>query len=387
MTALHIAIMVVAVRQLRARLPDVDPRMLSITLQAYIDDGLARLVLPRGIAMRIFHVWCDVVVETWNDFGFTIERKKSFPSPAYFEFLGEEYFAGAHLATGSKAAMRITAEPFEVYESLRDRVTKLSTACRGACVAGLPPPSAYLLQSYMVTLELKKWIALANPTATACWTLAPVAMGGLGMPSIFQQSTNASGATTEECMTTLWYWALSNSSVRQAYIKLVRRGMISRSPADVLAVPLGGQHDKRVMKQNPVGEYIIRALKEHYECGKLSSLGSLMMELDDPTGDTTFQEAVVTLHPGCVYQEALLVDLADPMPTRIFRSFISRFESARTIGAFIRGKTMREVVRKNYSEARIAFSAFVRSSEMTPGTDDVTRVGSVFRRSVNTGAL
>lgn len=387
MTALHIAIMIIAVRELRARVPDIDPRMLSINLQAYIDDGLARLVLPRATAMRVFDIWCDVVVETWSDFGFTIERKKSFPSPAYFEFLGEEYFAGAHLATGSKAAMRITAEPFEAYESLRDRVTKLSTACRGACVAGLPPPSAYLLQSYMVTLEVRKWVRIDNPPAVACWLLAPVAMGGLGMPSLFQQATNASGAATEECLNAIWYWAQSNESVRRAYIALVRRGMLTRSASDVLSVPLGGQVNTKVLRQNPIGAYIISSLERHYDEGKLSELGSLMMEVGRSSRDTSFQEALVSLHPGDMYQEAILADLADPMPARIFRSFIARFESARTIGAFVRGKTMLAVILKNKTEVEASYRTFLRATNLVSGSGGVTKVGSVFRRSVDTGVL
>lgn len=387
MTALHIAIMIVAVRELRVRVPDIDPRMLSITLQAYIDDGLARLVLPRATAMRVFNIWCDVVVEAWAGFGFTIERKKSFPSPAYFEFLGEEYFAGAHLATGSKAAMRITAEPFEIYESLRDRVTKLSTACRGACVAGLPPPSAYLLQSYMVTLEVRKWVRIGNPAAIACWLLAPVAVGGAGMPSLFQQATNASGATTEECINTLWYWAQSNVSVRGAYIAIIRRGMVPRTAPDVLSVPLGGQFDRKVLRQNPIGSYIISSLERHYDSGRLSELGALMMEIGKSSQDTSFQEAVVSLQPGSIYQEALLVDLSDPMPAKIFRSFIARFESARTIGAFVRGKTMREVVRKNKTEARASLNTFMRATDLVSGGDAVTRVGSVLRRGVDTSVI
>lgn len=387
MTALHIAIMTIAVRNLRERIPDLDPRMLSINLQAYIDDGLARLILPRNIALSVFNIWCDVVVDTWKDFGFTIERKKSFPSPAYFEFLGEEYFAGAHLATGSKAAMRITAEPFEEYESFRDRVTKLSTACRGASVAGLPPPSAYLLQSYMVALETRRWVNIHNYTAVAAWLLAPVSLGGVGMPSLFQQATNASGATTEESMTTLWYWAQSNASVKTAYVALVRRGMARRSAADILSVPLGGQFSERVLKQNPVGKNVIRKLRRDAEFGRLSTLGALMMKLDETVTDDSFQRAVVETEAGAVYQEAILNDIADPMPNRIFRSFISRFESARTISQFVGRKAIGRVIKFNRAEAKLSYRSFVALAKMAHGGDHVTRVGTVLRRNVDTSVI
>lgn len=387
MTALHIAIMTIAVRRLRGRLPNVDPRVLSITLQAYIDDGLARLVLPKDIAMMVFNEWCEVVVETWRDFGFTIERKKSFPSPAYFEFLGEEYFAGAHLATGSKAAMRITAEPFEVYESLRDRVTKLCTACRGACVAGLPPPSGYLLQSYMISLEMRRWVKIRNSTAVAAWSLTPVSLGGLGVPSLFQQATNAAGATTEECMTNLWYWARSNPAVREAYIALLRRGMMPRTARDVLNVPLGGQSSQTVMAQNPIGRDVIARLQRDYADGKLSPLGSLMMDLGDDTTSTEFSEDIIRLASGEIYQEALLNDIAEPLPGRIFRAFISRFESARTIRYFVPRRRMTNVIRRNKIESKRMFTQFLNLVRASRETGEPTRVGTVLRRGFDTSIL
>ena len=387
MTALHIAIMTIAVRTLRARLPDVDPRILSITLQAYIDDGLARLVLPVNLAMRVFNEWCNVVLETWARFGFTIERKKSFPSPAYFEFLGEEYFAGAHLATGSKAAMRITAEQFEVYESMKDRVVKLATACRGACVAGLPPPSAYLLQSYMVGLEVRKWVKTTNPTGVACWLMAPAALGGVGLPSLFQQATNASGATTEECMNTLFYWARHNDSVKQVYINIVRKGMMGRAARDVLAVPLGGQSTKNTMSDNPIGKKIIDKLAYLSEIGRLSGLGELMMSMGRSSDATEFAEDIIQLAPGSMYQEALLNDLSDPLPEKIYRSFISRFESARTINRFIRRQDITNTVRANRREARSIYAKFRAFVKVGSSSQPVTKVGNITRRGIDIRSL
>jgi hypothetical protein len=387
MTALHIAIMTIAVRRLRAALPDVKQNLLTITLQAYIDDGMAKMVLPGNIALPIFDKWCDVVVDTWAEFGFTIERKKSFPSPAYFEFLGEEYYAGTHLATGSKAAMRITADPFERYESLVDRVTKLCTACRGAAVAGLRPPSAYLLQCFMVSDEVSRWVPPSNPTAVACWLLAPFGLGGVGMPGLFQQGANASGATLEECIHNMWAWARHNPAVAEAYVSLIRRGMMQRTPAEVLAVPLGGKSANTGLKKNPIGQKIADRLDQLLDQGRITELGKFMMELRNSKSYNDFADDTLHLGPGEVYQEALLNDIEDPLPHTVNRAFMSRFETARTISYFIRDNQMRRVTRKNQSEAKVSFTSFQNLVCRHVSNQHLTRVGTVLRRPVNTSVI
>jgi hypothetical protein len=387
MTALHIAIMTIAVKRLRAALPNVDQNLLTITLQAYIDDGMAKMVLPSDIALAIFDTWCDVVVNTWAEFGFIIERKKSFPSPAYFEFLGEEYYAGTHLATGSKAAMRITADPFERYESLADRVTKLATACRGAAVAGLRAPSAYLLQCYMVADEVAKWVPIYNPTAVSCWLLAPFGMGGVGMPGLYQQGANASGATLEECANNLWSWHPHNPAVAEAYVAVIRRGFLPRTAAEVLSVPLGGKVSKSGLRKNPVGKKVSERLDGLKSDGKITDLGKFMMELDNYVSYKNFAEDTLNLEAGEVYQEALLNDVEDPLPQTINRAFMSRFESARTISYFVRTAQMRRVTRKNSSDAKMSYTSFQNLVCRHVSEQDVTRVGTVIRRPVNTSVI
>lgn len=137
MTALHIAIMVESVKRLRRRFPEIGERTLRIMLLSYIDDGVARLDLPRGIAAEVFAAYKATVVTTWAEFGFEVDMMKSFPSDRFFEFLNEAYFAGRHLAHGVKAAMRITSDPFEDHESLPERVAKLASGSRGAIASGL----------------------------------------------------------------------------------------------------------------------------------------------------------------------------------------------------------------------------------------------------------
>lgn len=380
MTALHIAIMSIAVQRLRDRLPDVDPQSLSIVLQAYIDDGLAKLVLPKENALSVFYVWCNVVVDTWAEFGFTIERKKSFPSPAYFEFLGEEYYAGTHLATGSKAAMRITADPFERYESLADRVVKLCSACRGSSVAGLPPPSAFLMQTYMVSLETLQWVSKVPSTALAAWLIAPRAAGGLGMPCLMQQATNASGASTEESYTNLYAWALNNEAVRKCYVTLVRRGFEERTSESVLSTPLGGQNDVPTVSLGPIGLRILRTMDNHLSYGKVSTLGAYMLSLRNRDVYSAFAKTILCLDRTGLYQEALLNDLAEPTPQRIHAAFIRRFETPRTISYFLRHKTLNNVRKANLREAKISAHKFKNLLGSKPSRP--TQVGTVFRAHI-----
>jgi hypothetical protein len=343
MTALHIAIMTLAVRKLRTDCPDIPPRMLKILLQAYIDDGVCRMTLPSKMCDRVFREWERVVSETWSSYGFTIEAKKSFPSYFYFEFLGEEFMAGRQLSSGTKAAMRITAEPFEYWETLPDRASKICAACRGASTAGMDSLAAVIIQSYFVSLEVSKWVDISDPTATAFWCLAPQTLGGLGVPQLVPQSCNASGAATEEAMAGIQAWAMSGTtpSVKRAYVALVKRGMASRVPVEVLSSPLGGKADAGVMTTNPLSHTVSQGLKRLADKGKLSTLGKDMVDLGDDAVQAEFANAVISLQLGDVYQEAALRDVSEATLEPIHRAFLSRFEKE---GTFLRVAPRKKLV-------------------------------------------
>lgn len=353
MTTLHIAIMTLAVRELRRKCPDVPSSMLKIVLQAYIDDGVCKMTLPSRISDRVFREWEDVVSNTWKKYGFSIEAKKSFPSYYYFEFLGEEFMAGRQLASGSKAAMRITAEPFDYWESLPERCMKIASACRGASSSGLPSLSAVIVQSYFTSMEVARWVRIQESSATAFWLLCPRILGGMGIPGIMQQSANASGAAGEEGMATIHAWASSgqNAAVEAAYDAVVRRGFAARTESEIFASPLGGTVSGPTMDTNPLAAEIQKGLAREAADGKLSELGKVLATVKDDESYVGFAEAVVHKKRGEVIQEVTLRDLQDGCLNPISAAFAKRFEKESTFLAFASRKKLRKKAKDGRDQA------------------------------------
>lgn len=357
MTALHIAILTMAVRNLRNKCPDIPASMLRINLQAYIDDGIAKMTLPSNVCERAFEQWEEAVVETWARFGFTVEPKKSFPSYHYFEFLGEEFYAGRQLSSGSKAAMRITAEPFEYWETLPERVSKICSACRGAATAGMDPIGAIIVQNLFVAQEVANWVPVKDATAVAFWCLTPRGLGGVGVPCLVPQAENAVGAILEEGLAGLHAWAISgtNPAVELAYDKICLRGFTTRTSSSVLSSPLGGTSPEGVMRLSYIADVARKGLKKLSEKGALSPTAKALIDLSCPTSEEEFAEAVFPLVEGDVMQEAVVKDVADGSLEKISDAFLSRFEKESTFLRVSSRSALRRVRRNAQIEAEESF--------------------------------
>lgn len=355
MTALHIAIMTEAAYRLRAAHPEIPAADLRIMLMSYIDDGVARIEMPQNVVRRVFASLKRIVVDTWAEYGFTIDVLKSFPSDRFFEFLAEAYYAGVHLAHGVKAAMRLTADPFEVYETLPTRVAKLASGCRGAAGSGLQAIGAHVLQCFFVGHELVQWVKDPDLTALAWWAHLPVAFGGLGVPGLLQQSLNAAGAAIEEGIATLHQWAMWNLAARKAYCALFRSATLTRASKDVLGAPLGMRSAGPTMTVDFMPGVLIRGMASQRADGRLTGIARRFLALDDPVAHDVFAQRVVPVGQRAVMQEQLIRDLASAVPASIVRSFCSRFATKRTYGAVAGKRTLDMAAGEARREATAAY--------------------------------
>jgi len=355
MTALHIAIMTEAGYRLRAAFPSITHESLRIMLMSYIDDGVARIEAPKKQAIEIFAKFKEVVIQTWAEFGFTIEIAKSFPSDRFFEFLNEAYYAGRHLAHGVKSAMRITADPFEEHETLPMRVSKLCSGCRGSAESGLESIAAHCLQAFFVANEVANWIPKGDPMAVAWWCFVPVSMGGLGVPDYLRQNMNASGAAVEESLGTLRAWARVSKSGKVAYLSLLKAGYSDRPATVVLNAPLGLQKAEGVMTLDYMPKEIIRGMKRLKEAGRLTQIAKSFLNLSDPAADEKFARRVIPVGQRAVLQEQVIEDLKAALPTHIAAAFTNRFANRRTFAAVAGIKALRDVRRKAKAEAFVSY--------------------------------
>lgn len=360
MTMVLVALLSLSVRRWRVKvvaeaiMPDEVAQATSALLFAYIDDGLSRIDLPRKYASRAFELYKTTVIETFHMCGFTVEVSKCFPSDRFAIFLNEVYLAGRHVVHGVRAAMGISAEPTERHTSLVERVTSVSTGCRGAVMAGLNPMSATLLMAYHTLLHLMEWVAERDPVVLAMWCLCPRAWGGLGMPNIMQLYVSGSGSAFEEGVATMQAYARISVTARKLFTRLAKGRLVDRDHTSVLTAPLSGRVDRGYMVDTRVAVAIRKALQESMDDGRLSVYATRLLKYADMDSFKEYAEAIIPLDTTEVLQEQMIDNVAEAHPHTIFSAFARRLEKSMTVLSVVGREMFTSILRQNRTEAELS---------------------------------
>jgi len=363
MTMLLITLMSLAVKDWRRTVvrrgiaTEAEAKRWSATLLAYIDDGLAKLILPKARAVRLFTAFKQCSEARFQRCGFTVERSKCYPSDRFSVFLNEPYLAGRHVVHGTRAAMTICAENTEEHTSLVERVTAVSTGCRGAVMSGLDATAGVMLQGYHVFAHIKEWIRNPEPVIAAVWYVTPRAWGGMGMPTALQLGTSGSGSAMEESIRTLQRWTQINATARWVFLARAKARLAVRNPTGVMLAPLGGRTHDGSMVETRVPDAVRSALVKLQIVGKLSRLARDFLQYASPDSLDTFASAVVPLSPGSVVQEQLLADLASSHPHSIFSSFARRIEKSTTLMQLVGQREIRRIIKANRDDVSASYAA------------------------------
>jgi len=324
---------------------------LAAMLLAYIDDGLAKLVLPRDRAAGMFELFKECTVSEFWKCGYLIEVSKCYPSDRFAVFLNEPYLAGRHVVHGTRAAMTICAENTEPHTTLLERVMSASTGCRGAVTAGLDGLAGTMLQAFHTYRHIQEWIRFPDPIASAIWSNLPRAWGGLGLPSTLQLSTSGGGASTEESVYTMQQWAKVSLPARRVFLACARSEMADRASMGVLSSPLGGRLREGPMIDTRVPEAVRTALSGIAKENRLSTLAKEFLAYSSPESLQDYAETLVPLHIGSVLQEQLLLDLASAHPHAIFSAFARRIEKSATLIKLVGFRTVNRLIKDNRRDA------------------------------------
>jgi hypothetical protein len=363
MTMILVALMSLAVKEWRARIvasggaSALEARSWAAVLLAYIDDGLAKLVLPRDRAAALFTVFKSATVDTFARCGYTIEMSKCYPSDRFAIFLNEPYLAGRHVTHGTRAAMTICAENTEEHTSLLERTTAVSTGCRGAVMAGLDALVGAMLQAYHVYSHLVEWTHRPDPVVAAVWSMMPRGWGGIGLPTCLQLGTSGSGSALEESVRTMQKWSAISTPARLAFLKCAKTQMAPRQQVGVLMAPLGGRLRKGVMVETRVPDAVRSALAALQKDGRLSRLARDFLGYSSPESLASYAGAVISMQPSTVLQEQLISDLASAHPHALFSAFARRIEKSTTLMQLVGQREMRRIMRANREDAASSYAA------------------------------
>jgi len=357
MTMVLVALLARAVRVWRADIVDLglctraEASRWAAVLLAYIDDGLAKMSLPSDRAEALFERFKECTVASFTACGFDVEVSKCFPSDRFAIFLNEPYLGGRHVVHGTRAAMTICAENTEEHTSLLERVTSVSTGCRGAVMAGLDALAGTMLQAYHVFGHIQEWIRMASPVAAAVWSYAPRCWGGLGLPTALQLGTSGGGAASEEGVNTLQKWAQLSAPCRSFFLTCARASLKTRTAMGTMTAPLGGRLPTGPMVESRIPDAVRAGLKKLSKDGKLSRLARSFLTYSSADAMEEFASRVVPSGPQHTIQEQVLLDVASTHPHHLFSAFARRIEKSSTLITLVGPREMRRIVRANHSDA------------------------------------
>lgn len=320
-------------------------------LLAYIDDGLAKLTLPADRVIPLFSEFQACTVTSFAACGYTVEISKCFPSDRFAIFLNEPYLAGRHVVHGTRAAMTICAENTEEHTSLLERVTAVSTGCRGAVMSGLDALAGTLLQAYHVYRHLAEWIRNPSPVAAAVWSFAPRCWGGLGLPTALQLGTSGGGAASEEGVQTLQKWSQISPACRAFFLSSSRSAMRPRTAMGTLISPLGGRLEAGPMVESRIPDAVRDGLQRMLKAGRLSTMARGFLAYASAPAMEEFAARILPVDAGAVVQEQLLLDIASTHPHHLFSSFARRVEKSSTLISLVGPRQMRRIIRDNRRDA------------------------------------
>jgi len=329
----------------------------AAVLLAYIDDGLAKITLPRERAAALFEHYKAATVASFAECGFTIEVSKCFPSDRFAIFLNEPYLAGRHVVHGTRAAMTICAENTEPHTSLLERVTSVSTGCRGAVTAGLDPMVGTMLQAFHVFRHMREWVHQPNPVLAAVWSFAPRNWGGLGLTTALQLGTSGGGSAFEEGVQTLQAWAQVSLPARAFFLNSCRATLSDRSPMGIVSSPLGGRLADGPMIESRVPDAVRDGLRKLVSAGRLSRLATSFLKYASPESMSEFSARVLSADAPIVIQEQVLRDIASIHPHALFSAFARRIEKSSTLIMLVGQREMARIIRANRSDAAASYAA------------------------------
>jgi len=328
-------------------------------LLAFIDDGIARMDLPYERYVEAFEMWKRTCIRVFLGCGFVVEASKCFPSDVFYIFLNEPYFCGRHVMHGVRAASSICSGTPEDHDTLIDRLDRVAGGVRGTVVSGLDSPAATYLMAVHALLHIKEWVRKPEPVSAAIWTMSPRAYGGLGMPTMMQLGTTASGDAFTEGVHTLQCYARISEPAKRYFLNMLRTPMMQRDPVALMVAPLSVRVRSGYMSDAGFAIRMRRALENLAGKGSLSPLATQFLSYGDKEKFKYYASKLISMDPSTVTQETVLDDLAGSHPQSVFMTFTSRFERSTTLKTVIGKRQVQQLARSARIEAEESYSTLI----------------------------
>lgn len=272
-----------------------------------------------------------------------------------FTFLNEVYYAGAHEVSATKAALRIAAEPKQEHDSLPDRVMTLSSGTQGAVQAGLPNLVAALFCYFLVALELVTWVRhpkamIANsPVSVALMIASPAAYYGLAVPSARGFDKTGKGASLSEGIAAMQSFALAYPAVKKVVVMRFRTPLPARSYTAMLRNPTGTS-GLSVLRTNRISAALAAVAPE-------LAVNPVASQVMRPLVDFDAEAYGVALFGHSTVVSAAAIQMAwKACPMCNAEAWLAKFRSSKTVASMIGRDAMKEIMRQQREDAKLAIA-------------------------------
>jgi hypothetical protein len=351
MTFLHCALMGYSVYRYRR----ASGHRLSVSLCAYIDDGLATFKDTKEFGSTRFLQFSEIVEDTYKRLGFLLERSKCYMSTQFAIFLNEIYFCGRHITYGLRAIMRVGTQAFEAHETLSQRANAYFSGTQGAIRAGLDPLAGvlvyyWLLANLMLMYDSAKFLD-ARAAVLYCFTPRP--LGGLGSQNFVGTASNLSADSLSEGISTMQELAKAYPDYTTKVTNIIRQKVVVRDTTGILLTPSSYPDSKVELVESRMRNAIAKALRKT----NLTARAKSFMHVTSSADLKSLAEGVI--ESSAVVNASLFDDIISSTPYAILLALIRKFESARTMASLVGRRVMREVVRRNRVNAVASMQCFI----------------------------
>lgn len=350
MTFLHCALMGYSVYRYRR----ATGHRVTVSLAAYIDDGLASFKEDREKGASRFLEFARIVEETYQSLGFLLERSKCFLSDKFAIFLNEIYMNGRHVTYGLRAIMRIGTKVFEPHETLCARANAYFSGTQGALKAGLDIIAGVITYLWLIGRLLLIYSAekYMDARAAVLYALTPRALGGLGSPSFVGLVSNLVADGLAEGICALQELVRAYPSYQVKVISLLRQPVAQKTNAAIMLSPESLPDHKAPMSESRLTSAVATALTKATLAPKARRFISLAK------GMRVDQLADAVLKPSTSVAPVMMTSILDGTPFALLMALVKKFESSRTMVQLVGARKMREIAKSNHADAVRSLSAF-----------------------------
>lgn len=352
MTFMHCALMGYSVYRYRR----ASGHRITVSLAAYIDDGLAAFKEEKALGNSRFLAFADSVEETYQSLGFLLEKSKCFLSDKFAIFLNEIYLNGRHVTYGLRAIMRVGTKVFEPHQSLCERANSYFSGTQGALRAGLDVVAGvitylWLIGRLLLIYGVEKYM---DARAATLYALTPRALGGMGAPSFVGVTSNLVADGLAEGICALQELVRAYPAYKPKVIALLRQPVAQKTTTGILLSPDSLPDHLAPMSESRLTNAVASALVKAHLAPKARRFIALAkgMKLDE------FADAI--LRPSTSVVPATLDALIGATPFALLMALTKKFESSRTMIQLIGPRVMRRVVDGNRDDAIRSLGVFRR---------------------------